>query len=173
MMMCRWIVLGMLVLGRGLPVWGQSVAGCGPISLEPGQVAVAPSSEPTGSWGSVPSTSLRSRQVAMPLTTAGWSAPPAGVPSLAPQALVETPRTYAVPAVPVGYQVVRYLPVAESTVVEAPAAVVPSPAPWPVVAPPPSVAPRPVYYLGRGIIGQPKLYVPGQPVRNALRFLTF
>ena len=30
---------------------------------------------------------------------------------------------------------------------------------------------RPVY-LGRGIIGQPKLYVEGQPVRNALRFLT-
>ena len=27
-------------------------------------------------------------------------------------------------------------------------------------------------YIGRGIIGQPKLYVSGQPVRNALRFIT-
>ena len=28
------------------------------------------------------------------------------------------------------------------------------------------------YYVGRGILGQPKLYVPGQPIRNALRWLT-
>lgn len=28
------------------------------------------------------------------------------------------------------------------------------------------------YYVGRGIIGQPKVYVPGQPIRNALRYLT-
>ena len=31
--------------------------------------------------------------------------------------------------------------------------------------------PRP-YYVGRGLIGQPKLYVGGQPIRNALRFIT-
>lgn len=30
---------------------------------------------------------------------------------------------------------------------------------------------RPVY-VGKGLIGQPKLYVAGQPLRNALRFLT-
>ena len=36
------------------------------------------------------------------------------------------------------------------------------------VAPPP-----PNYYLGRGIFGQPKLYVPEQPVRNFLRYLSF
>lgn len=30
---------------------------------------------------------------------------------------------------------------------------------------------RPVY-VGKGLIGQPKLYVEGQPLRNALRFLT-
>ena len=30
----------------------------------------------------------------------------------------------------------------------------------------------PGHYIGRGIIGQPKLYVAGQPVRNALRFIT-
>lgn len=28
------------------------------------------------------------------------------------------------------------------------------------------------YYFGRGIIGQPKLYVPGQPIRNVLRYLS-
>ena len=28
------------------------------------------------------------------------------------------------------------------------------------------------YQYGRGLIGQPKLYVPGQPVRNMLRFIT-
>ncbi len=29
------------------------------------------------------------------------------------------------------------------------------------------------YVVGKGLIGQPKLYKPGQPVRNFLRFLTF
>jgi hypothetical protein len=37
---------------------------------------------------------------------------------------------------------------------------------WPVVPMPPK------YIIGRGILGQPKLYVPGQPVRNILRYLT-
>ena len=31
---------------------------------------------------------------------------------------------------------------------------------------------NPAHYIGRGIVGQPKLFVNGQPVRNALRFLT-
>ena len=26
-------------------------------------------------------------------------------------------------------------------------------------------------YIGRGILGQPKLYVPGQPISNVLRYL--
>lgn len=30
----------------------------------------------------------------------------------------------------------------------------------------------PAYEVGRGILGQPKLYVPGQPVRNFFRYLT-
>lgn len=30
----------------------------------------------------------------------------------------------------------------------------------------------PSYEIGRGILGQPKLYVPGQPVRNFVRWLT-
>jgi len=28
------------------------------------------------------------------------------------------------------------------------------------------------YHFGRGIIGQPKVYVPGQPIRNLLRYLS-
>jgi hypothetical protein len=36
----------------------------------------------------------------------------------------------------------------------------------PIVSAPPS------YYVGRGVIGQPKMYVPGQPIRNFLRYLT-
>ncbi len=28
------------------------------------------------------------------------------------------------------------------------------------------------YYVGRGVIGQPKMYVPGQPIRNFLRYLS-
>ena len=28
------------------------------------------------------------------------------------------------------------------------------------------------YYFGRGIIGQPKIYVPGQPIRNFVRYLS-
>jgi hypothetical protein len=47
--------------------------------------------------------------------------------------------------------------------------------------PPPVVTYRPVlpaptppaaYYLGYGILGQPKVYLPGQPVQNFLRWLT-
>ena len=35
------------------------------------------------------------------------------------------------------------------------------------------VAPQPHSYIyGRGIIGQPKVYVPGQPVRNFFRYLS-
>jgi hypothetical protein len=30
----------------------------------------------------------------------------------------------------------------------------------------------PAYEVGRGILGQPKLYVPRQPVRNFVRWLT-
>ena len=29
-----------------------------------------------------------------------------------------------------------------------------------------------VLYLGQGFLGQPKVYVPGQPIRNALRYLS-
>ncbi len=45
-----------------------------------------------------------------------------------------------------------------------------SPAPQVVYQPVMVAGPR--YVLGRGILGQPKLYVDGQPVRNFLRWLT-
>lgn len=35
------------------------------------------------------------------------------------------------------------------------------------------VVPMPAqYYLGQGLLGQPKLYVPDQPLRNFLRYLS-
>lgn len=35
------------------------------------------------------------------------------------------------------------------------------------------VVPMPAqYYLGQGLLGQPKLYVPNQPLRNFLRYLS-
>ena len=37
----------------------------------------------------------------------------------------------------------------------------------------PVTAMPPQYYLGRGLFGQPKLYVPKQPMRNFLRYLSF
>lgn len=52
----------------------------------------------------------------------------------------------------------------------------PQPVPPPVTAYRPLVPiapPPPQYYLGRGLFGQPKLYVPEQPVRNFLRYLSF
>ena len=46
-----------------------------------------------------------------------------------------------------------------------------SPAPL-LLMPYPAAGASGTYYAGRGLIGQPKLYVTGQPLRNALRFLT-
>jgi len=75
----------------------------------------------------------------------------------------------------------------------APLLLPPPPSPWstPVVAVPagtavaapgaPVVTYRPLvpvipmpgqYYLGRGVLGQPKLYVPNQPLRNFVRYLS-
>lgn len=38
---------------------------------------------------------------------------------------------------------------------------------------PPVQSLRDGYVVGRGLIGQPKLYKPGQPIRNFLRFISF
>ncbi len=56
-----------------------------------------------------------------------------------------------------------------------------SPAPYPQLVAVPTVTYRPVmalrpmpgsYEIGRGLLGQPKLYVPNQPVRNFLRYVS-
>ena len=61
-----------------------------------------------------------------------------------------------------------------------PSYVAPAPAPL-VVGVAPTVVYRPVvspvaipsaYYIGSGLVGQPKVYVQGQPVRNALRYVS-
>ena len=51
----------------------------------------------------------------------------------------------------------------------------PGPTPYRHPGPQPLIALRPTppdTYVGRGSLGQPKAYVPGQPVRNFLRWLT-
>lgn len=59
----------------------------------------------------------------------------------------------------------------------------PAPASMPIVVAPAGsvVTYRPVlpvipmpgqYYVGRGLLGQPKLYVPNQPLRNFVRYLS-
>lgn len=51
--------------------------------------------------------------------------------------------------------------------------VVPTPRPVVTYRPVIDVAPMPpAVYTGRGLLGQPKLYVPGQPVRNFFRYLS-
>jgi hypothetical protein len=53
--------------------------------------------------------------------------------------------------------------------------------PYSVPPPPGAITYRPLvpiaqtpasYYMGRGILGQPKVYVPGQPVLNFFRYLS-
>jgi hypothetical protein len=65
-----------------------------------------------------------------------------------------------------------------ATVIEYPAPIISFSGPEPVrvlrptaiVPPAPSVPDG--YVVGRGLIGQPKLYKPGQPVRNFLRYIS-
>lgn len=90
-----------------------------------------------------------------------------------PIVLAPTPSPYAmVPVVRNGATYGQWMPVGSA----APAYAAPSPyavAPrvgyrplLPIARPPAS------YYVGRGLLGQPKVYVPGQPLRNALRYLS-
>ena len=75
-----------------------------------------------------------------------------------------------------------YMPAAESTLpptLGPPACCPPVVGAAPLAAAPigyrPLVALRPLppaYAVGRGILGQPKVYAPGQPVRNFVRYLS-
>jgi hypothetical protein len=77
----------------------------------------------------------------------------------------------AVATMPVATMPVATVPVASVPVTATPIVVgtAPSYVYRPVVTP---TAVLPSYYMGNGLLGQPKLYVSGQPVRNALRYLS-
>jgi len=74
--------------------------------------------------------------------------------------------TYFAPAAPVTTNVVP-----TTTTFYAPAPVARTTFFVPTTTVVPTTVLRPAV-VGRGIVGQPKLYVPGQPLRNALRFVT-
>jgi hypothetical protein len=65
------------------------------------------------------------------------------------------------------------VPAAAPAVIAAPVTTVVGTAPTIVYRPVTAVVPvQTSYYVGSGLIGQPKVYVTGQPVRNTLRFLS-
>jgi len=75
-------------------------------------------------------------------------------------------HAYYAPAPVVAYSpVVTYAPVVQPAVAYSPVVTAYSP----VVVRRPAVTP---YVIGRGALGQAQVYIPGQPVRNALRFVT-
>jgi hypothetical protein len=94
-----------------------------------------------------------------PQTYQPYAAPAAVVQPVAPNyagGVYAQPVTYGNPCMPCPcVSPVSYQPAAAYQPVAAPAAAGCKP-----------------YYVGRGLLGQPKLYMPGQPVRNALRFIT-
>ena len=96
-------------------------------------------------------------------------APAVPAPAVAAPVVASSPVTVYKPA-PVVYSAPAPVPAPAVTVVARP--VVPA-APVvsyrPVV--PVAVPARPVV-VGRGLLGQPEAYVPGQPIRNALRFIS-
>lgn len=86
--------------------------------------------------------------------------------SLRPIAVQTTQSGFGAPCCPPTSQpTIGYAPASSAT----PVSSAPRAAYYPVAA----SQPVPTnYYVGRGVIGQPKVYVQGQPVRNVLRFLT-
>ncbi len=115
-----------------------------------------------GPAAGVPTTANQAGHAAFPTRQA--VGPAAGVPTVmynadgsAPLCLPPPPSAWHTPVVaaPAG------------PVVAAPAAPVITYRPLLPVIPAPGQ-----YYLGRGVLGQPKLYVPNQPVRNFVRYLS-
>ncbi len=114
--------------------------------------------------------------------------PPVTIPPTVTYAPV-IPRTTYRPAVPVTtyYAPTTVYSPPTTTVGQVPATVAPAPVVTaPAVAAPAVTVPspvtvyRPAYvpvyttpaYVGRGILGRPTVYVPGQPIRNTLRFIS-
>lgn len=84
--------------------------------------------------------------------------PPTSVPTLTPPEV-----NLAAPDVPPAV----LAPTAPGVIVTAP------PATRPTLRPVIAMRPLPTTYeVGRGLLGQPKLYVPRQPVRNFVRYFT-
>lgn len=165
----RWMIVGMLTMGSGSMAWSQTGPQHGSISVTTVYPDNRPDSRVTGQWKAASMASRRATRV---------SALPMAAPSLAPESLVSSRGLSIAPSAPVRYEVMRYAPVTETRMTPAPVAVVPvSPtitdAPHRVFRPLiPLASPKPVYYFGQGLLGQPKLYVPGQPIRNVLRYLS-
>ncbi len=104
---------------------------------------------------------------------------------LAPLWVTAQTADAAVPAYPSTPPAPLWLPPPPAPVVTLPAPAIATPPPpiTPLAAAPsgPVVTYRPLvpvipmpaqYYLGRGLLGQPKLYVPNQPLRNFVRYLS-
>lgn len=90
--------------------------------------------------------------------------PASGGPPVTYNASVPAPLWLPPPPSPWSTPVVA---VSAGTVVAAPSAPVVTYRPLlPVIAMPGQ------YYFGRGVLGQPKLYVPNQPLRNFVRYLS-
>lgn len=170
--MCRWIVFGALVVSTTHAVCGQTSTAI----WSPSDVTYQASPGMTDGWRSVPAVT----QAPIYYTVAQRAVVPGTVAVPTAQSVCRCNHGSGVqstvvsyPAAPAARQVVM-VPVGGANPVAAPGALPPTTIPGTVYQPfVPSVAPSPVYYFGRGILGQPKIYVPGQPVRNALRFLTF
>jgi hypothetical protein len=86
---------------------------------------------------------------------------PPAVPTVPAMTCYRPPTTVYTPPVPVHTPAVTT--VARPVVTYSPAVTYP-----PV---PPAVVPVQPVVVGRGILGGPEAYVPGQPIRNALRFV--
>jgi hypothetical protein len=85
-----------------------------------------------------------------------------GVPASSSSRMAAAPVTSASYVAPAPYSTpyatsVPYVPSSATTVYQPLVPIVSQPA---------------SYYVGRGVIGQPKMYVPGQPIRNFLRYLS-
>ncbi len=173
-MRCGMLVLACagLVVSANSPVWGQ---GCGSLVANPcygttynspyynapaayaaPAAAIAPALPPSYQTQPIPSygglTTVAPPVYANPYTSPGYAAP------------LYQPAYYGQQATPYtsSYPVMNRRLAGK----------------WPTITARPSYAPRSAgygaypSYVGAGLLGQPKAYVPGQPLRNFFRYLT-
>jgi hypothetical protein len=94
---------------------------------------------------------------------------PCSAPTLVPNPLYTPPVNYQVYTYPASRPYASYYaPPSQPS-----SAVLPAPVTYEVYRPVLQIAsPSSPAVLGRGVLGQPKAYVPGQPIRNFIRYLT-